>query len=219
MTTPRDSNNPTRTQSYFFRVKTARTAVMHFDPIRRALGIWYWPVDDSGERTPPAQLETYRHSHDMRGPYCLCPLTQPSLKTPSEAAIHIKIAGLDLTLIFRLERFPSFSSLSDGKGTSSGAIGRTCSENRRDLPSRASSGSDWRLSIMTAWASRLMAMMRAILNQIIGDSEGGESGGDDDDDDDEEGGNDDDEKDDDDEEGGNDDDEEEDDGEDDGVFL
>ncbi|KAI0057940.1 hypothetical protein BV25DRAFT_1841367 [Artomyces pyxidatus] len=83
--------------AYLLRITTTRRAVMQYDPARRALGIWYWPINETGERIDPAHLQDYRRSHAMRGPCCLCPLTQSSgnsaIQSACEAAMYVKIVG------------------------------------------------------------------------------------------------------------------------------
>ncbi|KAI0056123.1 hypothetical protein BV25DRAFT_1921275 [Artomyces pyxidatus] len=53
--------NRQQEQQYLHAIAVAGNAVMHYDPVNRALAVWYWPVDGGGQRVSPSDLSAYRH--------------------------------------------------------------------------------------------------------------------------------------------------------------
>ncbi|KAI0067309.1 hypothetical protein BV25DRAFT_1835022 [Artomyces pyxidatus] len=79
-------------QQYLHAIRVAGNAVMHYDPVNRALAVWYWPVDGDGQRVSPSELSAYRRTHAVDGPYCLCPFNDQS-QAASNAIIDRPLRG------------------------------------------------------------------------------------------------------------------------------
>lgn len=46
--------------------------LLHYDPTKQDLRPWLWPIEKSGRRIEPGELETYLENHALRAPACLC---------------------------------------------------------------------------------------------------------------------------------------------------
>ncbi|KAG1848814.1 hypothetical protein C8R48DRAFT_677193 [Suillus tomentosus] len=59
-------------EKFAARASDRKTVVLELDEARETLCVWYWPVNDHGERVVPSDLASHRKSHRFRGPRCLC---------------------------------------------------------------------------------------------------------------------------------------------------
>ncbi|OAX32109.1 hypothetical protein K503DRAFT_787415 [Rhizopogon vinicolor AM-OR11-026] len=77
-------------------VNNSKSAMLELDETGETLSIWYWPVNDDGERVVPSDLVAYRKSHQFRGPYCLCAITEDrDFNNHREAAMVMLTRGLN----------------------------------------------------------------------------------------------------------------------------
>ncbi|KAH7917492.1 hypothetical protein BV22DRAFT_1135361 [Leucogyrophana mollusca] len=76
------------------RILNSKTAVLEFDEINEDLRVWFWPINEQGERIAPSDLVAHRRSHQFLGPQCLCALTDDyTLGDTTEAAIVLLTRG------------------------------------------------------------------------------------------------------------------------------
>ncbi|KAH7917055.1 hypothetical protein BV22DRAFT_1052715, partial [Leucogyrophana mollusca] len=76
------------------RINKSKRAVLEFDHEQGDLRVWFWPVNERGERVAPSDFEAHRRSHRFLGPRCLCAFTEdPTPEGGAEAAIVVLTQG------------------------------------------------------------------------------------------------------------------------------
>ncbi|TEB28678.1 hypothetical protein FA13DRAFT_1711687 [Coprinellus micaceus] len=71
-----------------------RPVPLHYNYITQSLSEWSWPYDTEGERrVPPSELESFRRTHRLRAPSCLCALLEGTKYTEARFAIVETVNG------------------------------------------------------------------------------------------------------------------------------
>ncbi|KAJ3549637.1 hypothetical protein NMY22_g804 [Coprinellus aureogranulatus] len=83
-------------QEHHFLTPTRAPIPLHYNPSTKSLTEFFWPRDsESGAQVTPDMLETFRRTHKFRGPCCLCPLLDKSIRYMEAVIGFVDIARRD----------------------------------------------------------------------------------------------------------------------------